>query len=274
MVDFFFVLSGMFYAQAIEATGITTGQAYYGYGLGLNLLLSHAWSDAATWNPPSWSISAEFWMYVLFAFICRTANGFSSYNATLLILVSIPIAIDADRYLTTSSSYSGIARCVFNFSFGALSFNLWTSGVGETLRRCSSYLIATVSEAILTFACVALVSWSAMGPLSMLCPALLALTVFVFAAERGPISALLLTKPLMFLGLLSYSIYMVHEFMIARFINVLQLVSKPFMPHPTHSFEIINAPWLDPWRRARYGSYTDLCDRDITRHLQIYRVAI
>jgi hypothetical protein len=87
-------------------------------------------------------------MHVLFAFICRTANGFSSYNATLLILVSIPlIAIDADRYLTTSSSYSAIARCVFGFSFGALSFNLWTSGVGETLRCCSSYLIATVSEA-------------------------------------------------------------------------------------------------------------------------------
>jgi peptidoglycan/LPS O-acetylase OafA/YrhL len=198
-------------------------------------------------NPPSWSISAEFWMHVLFAFICRTANGFSSYNATLLILVSIPLlAIDADRYLTISSSNSAIARCVFGFSFGALSFNLWTSGVGETLRRCNSYLIATVSEAILTFACVALVSWSAMGPLSMLCPALFALTVFVFAAERGPISVLLLTKPLMFLGLLSYSIYMVHEFMIARFINVVQLVSKylamPFMPHPTHSFEIINAP--------------------------------
>lgn len=56
------------------------------------------------------------------------------------------------------------------------------------------------------------------------CAALL--LVVTVAGQRGVLSRLLLTRPLIWLGALSYAIYMVHGFVIGRAFDVLFLIQR------------------------------------------------
>jgi peptidoglycan/LPS O-acetylase OafA/YrhL len=53
-----------------------------------------------------------------------------------------------------------------------------------------------------------------------------AILVFVFANEGGALSTALKARPLRFLGLLSYAIYMLHELALARYFEVLGAIEK------------------------------------------------
>ncbi|TIT89928.1 MAG: acyltransferase, partial [Mesorhizobium sp.] len=57
-------------------------------------------------------------------------------------------------------------------------------------------------------------------------PVVFALALYLFAHEGGLISALLRSRPMLLLGSLSYSIYMVHIFVQARLINVGGLIER------------------------------------------------
>jgi peptidoglycan/LPS O-acetylase OafA/YrhL len=216
----------------------------------LSLTLSNAWQPTVgdgAWNQPSWSISAEFWMYALFAAACRMMKRFSVLAAASLISISAILLIETHSYLTSNGSFIAFARCAFGFSFGILAYKGWSSDffAGLLTRLNGRRWLFSAIEIAAVICCIALVSLAGTSWLSMLCPALFALMVVIFASERGLLSSILLTRPMMLLGLLSYSIYMVHEFIIARFINTIQVLSKhmtlPVTQHPTHSFELINA---------------------------------
>src|SRR5439155_10616937 len=111
----------------------------------------------------------------------------------------------SDRYLDVCFSGGGFVRAVFGFSFGVLAYRAWNIW-GD--RLCAFGFL----EVFLTFSCLALVSVSGAGPLSLLCPPLFAATIIVFACEKGEVSGLLLSRPMLTLGALSYSVYLVHEF--------------------------------------------------------------
>jgi peptidoglycan/LPS O-acetylase OafA/YrhL len=53
-------------------------------------------------------------------------------------------------------------------------------------------------------------------PLSIAAPAVFAAVVLVFARQGGAVSRLLARRPLLFLGTVSYSIYMTHYFIARR----------------------------------------------------------
>jgi peptidoglycan/LPS O-acetylase OafA/YrhL len=66
-------------------------------------------------------------------------------------------------------------------------------------------------------------------PWEMATPLVFAFFVFVFAFQGGVISRLLLTRPVQWLGEHSYTIYMVHAFIITNAVlRPLQLVQKLF----------------------------------------------
>jgi peptidoglycan/LPS O-acetylase OafA/YrhL len=73
---------------------------------------------------------------------------------------------------------------------------------------------------------VAYISTVGLGPKSFLAPLVFALTVYVFSFESGAVSALFKTRFLLMLGTLSYSIYMVHAFVLLIFDNVTAVAGK------------------------------------------------
>jgi len=167
-----------------------------------NLLLIHSLSvfHFLTWNSPSWSISTEFYTYILYALAIGVMKDRIRRVLVPVVLLS-PLALwilvgDMD----TTYDY-GIIRCVFGFSAGVLVWNL---------QRTGSLRSGTVLE-LLSVALIIVFVWAAgTTALSIGAPFVFAVAVLVFAAEAGAVSGMLRKRVLLMLGALSYSIYMVH----------------------------------------------------------------
>jgi peptidoglycan/LPS O-acetylase OafA/YrhL len=170
-----------------------------------NLLLVHSLHlfDFTPWNGPSWSISAEFYTYLLFA-VAAAAVALSGRRIVLLLLPVAGASALALWALVGSIGTTfdwGLIRCIFGFSVGAITWHVHRAG----WLRPGSVLELTSVVLIVAFVCHA-----GNGSLSLAAPAVFALAVLVFAAEAGAVSRLLRTPAWLWLGERSYSIYMVH----------------------------------------------------------------
>jgi len=157
-----------------------------------------------TWNTPSWSISVEFYTYVVFGFAVLTwARRMIVISAILSIGGLMAVALLSKAYLGTTTQW-GFARCLYGFFLGVIVFNI------ETRIPNPSTALATAAELILTIAVVAFVWRVGPSALSLLAPQLFAVVVLVFAKEAGLVSRALKTRPFLWLGEHSYTIYMIH----------------------------------------------------------------
>jgi peptidoglycan/LPS O-acetylase OafA/YrhL len=84
----------------------------------------------------------------------------------------------------------------------------------------------TAAELAVVAAIAMFVTLAAGNPASLAAPLLFALALGVFARERGFVSQLLKLRLFLWLGMLSYGIYMVHIFVQARMINGATLIGK------------------------------------------------
>lgn len=174
-----------------------------------NLFLVHALGlhDRLTWNYPSWSISAEIWVYVLFAIAMVTLRrarvpvvaGAAVVAAFVLMALSDRrIAVDYDL---------GVLRCIYGFAVGYLVHRLMTD---HDLRPA----LGTWGEIATASLLVAFVVVAGGTRAEFAAPLVFALAVSVFAMESGAVSQVLKSRPLARLGLYSYSIYLVHALVI------------------------------------------------------------
>jgi hypothetical protein len=181
--------------------------------LGANLLLVHAlgFYDLETWNGPSWSISVEFWTYLVFAAGCLLARRrIVSLSLGLIALSILVICLWSPAYLGTGVGLS-IARCLYGFFVGVL--------VALAFRALSRRGFALPVPTALEASCVTLVALFLLGcdasdALTLLGPVLFASVVLVFAFQSGGLSGLLLRRRFTWLGERSYAIYMVHALLL------------------------------------------------------------
>ena len=86
----------------------------------LLLLQGVGFEDQLTWNAPSWSISAEFFAYLLFAGVVFVA-GARSWVWFVAAAVTAPLFLlgFSTRHMDVSFDF-GFIRCLYGFSLGAL----------------------------------------------------------------------------------------------------------------------------------------------------------
>ncbi|MBZ9744342.1 acyltransferase [Mesorhizobium sp. CO1-1-7] len=199
--------------------------------LAANLLLLQGvgFEDRLTWNAPSWSISAEFFAYLLFAGVVFVAGA----RAWIWLVAA---AVTASLFLLGFSTHHmdvsydfGFIRCLYGFSLGALL--AWfqhdsIAGARQVLAANGPRMSWTVAEIVMVVVIALFVSLAGDNDAGIAAPLVFALALFLFAHEGGWISALLRTPFMLTLGALSYSIYMVHIFVQARLINVAGLVER------------------------------------------------
>jgi len=167
-----------------------------------NLLLIHSLNvfDFPTWNWPSWSISTEFYTYIVYALAIGVMKD-RIWRVLVPVVLLSPLALwilvgDMD----TTYDY-GFIRCVFGFSAGVLVWNLQRTG----------WLRSGTAIELLSVALIIVFVWAAgETALSIGAPFVFAVAVLVFAAEAGAVSGVLRKRPFLALGARSYSIYMVH----------------------------------------------------------------
>ncbi|HYL24760.1 MAG TPA: acyltransferase, partial [Burkholderiales bacterium] len=154
----------------------------------------------ASWNQPSWTISAEFYTYLIFALAVVAAKR----RIVLLLLPAILAAAAALWLLVDNIDTNiewGLIRCICGFASGVLVWHVYRAA---WLRSGTALELAALALV------VAFVWRAGRSELSFAAPAVFALAVVVFAAEAGPVSRLLRAPALLWVGARSYSIYMVH----------------------------------------------------------------
>lgn len=180
-------------------------------------------SDTLTWNWPSWSISAEFWTYLLSALVFRLfTKGWLAIAAFTCVAAPIWMWIDGAPYLDRTYNLA-LVRSVYGFSLGAIAYHLHQ---GRYWSMPDSVRLVTVFEVALVIAVVVFVTFVGRGPLSLLGPPIFMVVVLIFASEKGQLSRILKAPVFLMLGTLSYSIYMIHVFVEYAFLDVLALLSK------------------------------------------------
>ncbi|HSC61482.1 MAG TPA: acyltransferase [Rhizomicrobium sp.] len=209
----------------LEVIGYTrTGMIFTGgrslYALGTNLLLMQAlgFHPGLTWNTPSWSISTEFWTYLIFAAVCFSLPRLRAAASLALIALSVGILVFVSRFGMRETFDWAIARCVFGFFTGVLTFEVWSRG---WLKQFAGS-VAEIGAVL--FALAYLIFVPGNRALEYLAPPVFACLVLVFANGRGWVSRAMDTRTANALGRWSYSIYMVHMLVLASIASALNMV--------------------------------------------------
>ncbi len=185
----------------------------------LLMMNSFGMDHQTSWNMPSWSISAEWWTYVAFGLLALllAARGNLGWGMAALSALGAYVLVSNHDHLRVMADH-GLFRCFYGFGLGSL-FALSRHRIADWLARNGGLLAG--AEVLLLLVIVWFVAEFRLSPISFLAPLLFLLTVVVYSQEVGPVSRLLRQPFFLRAGLLSYSIYLMHQLVIGRFRNVL-----------------------------------------------------
>jgi peptidoglycan/LPS O-acetylase OafA/YrhL len=239
-----------------------------------NLLLLQAWGFApqAAFNHPSWSISAEWFAYLTFPLF---AWGALALKDRPLVAVGVAVGFLVGLYaafqalagfsLTQATIQWGALRIVPCFALGCALHSLWRARPSQ--NRLAAFVGAAFSGAAV------LVAAAGGAPDSLIVIALGALIFFLARmAQAG--SEILGARPLVYLGEISYSVYMICVPWKIVFVNaaskILQLNDEHLplwlwlvfltgvVPLAAASYHLIEKParermklWADSWGSRR-----------------------
>jgi len=192
-----------------------------------NLTLIHAWLpwvEPLSFNYPSWSISIEFYLYVILVVSMILLKSRRILAWVILSLSAAAIIASKVDFLTIKA-----LEGLYSFFGGACAYAVYR----KISHWSPSFKLGSILELLLLIMVIWVVRY--FGPYKLvIAPAIFIVTVMFFAFESGAISKLLKIKPLQIAGTLSYSIYMVHAAILFCLISsgiVLQKVTgREFAP--------------------------------------------
>ncbi|MDJ0626809.1 MAG: acyltransferase [Rhodobacter sp.] len=232
----------VYYAATLPPTDRAFGHHMAGILPHLTMLNSVGLQERLSLNYPTWSVGAEFWGSLLFFFVVAgLRQRFGAWTALALTLVCYA-ALLADGAGTIQRSYDlGLVRCLGGFFLGV------TLQCGLSARRDRP--LGTGAEVTATGAALVLLALPA-GYLAveLATVAAFAGVVAVFARSEGALSRVLQARLPVFLGRISYSIYMVHALIWLLAVDLARLVRVPaeaaLLTHPVHKDQFF---LLTPW---------------------------
>jgi peptidoglycan/LPS O-acetylase OafA/YrhL len=128
----------------------------------------------------------------------------------------------------------GFVRCVYGFGLGFVTYQLFRRGRPQ---------VGTLIEFGIVAAIVLFVSLAS-GRWTFAAPPLFAVSIYFLAAGEGVVSRTLRRRGFQFLGMVSYSIYMIHYFVEQRLIDVLRLVAPSLTARTPEGLVISTSSWL------------------------------
>ncbi len=192
------------------------------------LLLVHNWGvvERVRINVPSWSISAEFLAYLLFPLYVtlfarlRSVRALTTSIVVAMALCWFVLAVVLEWPVNTPGAPSNI-RVVCEFAVGVALFRLWQGGqvaalpwtaiVAASVGAIALLVVLTPPRHDLDYAIVLL-----MAPL-----------ILGLASGAGIASRLLASRPMVYLGEISYSVYLAHALMILLVENAVLRFGTP-----------------------------------------------
>lgn len=187
-----------------------------------NAFLLQSWFDAfesLSFNVPAWSISIEYYLYLLLALVLFALPQYAGRLFLLMSLVSFA-ALFFELELIKPFIWRG-ASCFFA---GVLTYMAFVR-IRPWVERLDDRTLFTAAE-LLALLLVYRTLTTPMPHQGLVASLLFCAVVVLFAFERGAFSALLKGWGFRQLGELSYSIYLTHAAVIFCFTSVAILLSK------------------------------------------------
>ena len=193
----------------------TGGVDYSPLAFVANLLLVQAWGwPQLSWNVVAWTISAEWFAYLVFPLVARTLSARLVSRAARLLAVLLAygamLAILASVGFLAATSELGLLRVTAGFSSGVVIW-LWTRDAPLSETACLVATVVGISGLVTT---ALLMPATALTNQALWPAPWFVLLVLGLTADRGPIARLLSSPPAIYLGRVSYSLYMVHVWVI------------------------------------------------------------
>ncbi len=205
------LITALFYLTKVYGLhqAISEPERYTALQFIYNLLNIHGWGISAvtSWNRVSWSVSCEWFAYLIFPLCVGFFAKARPLRQTLLWIAAFMAIFAVTYYLTGSSTVDwtadfGLIRILVEFPVGCLLYTLYRHD--ETPRLDWNPVLAGTAITLLVGL---MAGWN-----DVLIIALLALGLYGLAQAHGPVHRLLGSRPMVHLGEVSYSLYMVHGF--------------------------------------------------------------
>lgn len=171
------------------------------------------WCDTY-WNEPAWSISVEFLIYCIFPFLLlfllrnNIKNDLVIYIFTLLAILLLITFTRGN--LDTIIGIPSIARCGLECILGIITYKVYRRGNYKKYFNLNLLAIIAITWIIL----IMHYYWHHFRNLHdwLILPAFSLLILAVSINNNGVISKILNSQLMLYIGTISYSIYMVHWF--------------------------------------------------------------
>jgi peptidoglycan/LPS O-acetylase OafA/YrhL len=162
-------------------------------------------ASALSWNYPAWSISLEFMAYLAFPFVLPVVWR-ARAAAKLILALLLFAALAWLAYLTKGdfNQWDGphaLLRCLPEFMLGTLMYSSFRSGASAALLGRDAVVLAVLAGTILSLH---------LGAPDLLIVAAFAVLILAAVANTGTFARALNIKPLIWLGDISYSLYLIH----------------------------------------------------------------
>lgn len=169
------------------------------------LMLQGIKASELSWNYPAWSISIEFMAYLLFPLLLpiiweASPKLKAALAAVLLGLLSYLMLLTND-YFNQWDGPTTLLRCMPEFILGMLMYSLYRSG---RLHHCMT------TDAAAFGLLAALLVLLQIGMSDFLTVVVFALFILAAVGNEGRATRLLNAGPLLWLGAVSYSLYLAH----------------------------------------------------------------
>lgn len=154
-------------------------------------------NNALTFNAVAWSISVEFYMYLLFGLTILAAGRFKDAALAGLFVISMGLVATDRTY-----GFELMLHCIAGFSLGCLI---------AKLRQIRPWSAPAIAPVLALAALMAFVHFKALNAYDLAIYPLTAALIFALSSSKANIVHTVLTRrPLVLLGAISYSLYMGH----------------------------------------------------------------
>jgi peptidoglycan/LPS O-acetylase OafA/YrhL len=181
-----------------------------------NLFLTHGFlENFVTFNSPSWSISTEFYTYFIFALTTFFIKK-KYLQISLLIIFTCGIILYLKSGHQATAGYLAILRCMYAFFLGSL-INLFIKKEYEI----NSLFLFIFLIIIIFSVCFSKINFEFMIPILF--------SIFIFlilTTKENSILKILNKNYLVFLGKISYGIYMIHSLVWWGIRQILRFIFK------------------------------------------------
>lgn len=174
----------------------------------LFLVQSLTFSQFTSWNQPSWSLSVEWAAYFIFPLYVSAVYRLPSVKrviSALLLMIGIYLLQNMTEGHLDIEGFYGLTRCLFEAALGVIAYRIYTELPQKHLLGNEIFFVFSLTASILAM--------SFPTNDAFVIPFLF-LTLISAAQARGRVIKLLNCKPMLFLGNISFAIYMTNWFII------------------------------------------------------------